>query len=994
MISFLRKAVIGLVTVAVVSMGFVAPASASGAAFESDDFSKGVLDARWSIVDPVGDGAVGFVGAGTADARLSLSVPGGTNHDPWNSNRSLRVMQSAADIDFQAEARWTTVPSLKYQAQGLLVQQDAGNWLRFDVHSTGSALRVFAARTVNGTSKSLLVKGVVPGTEVGLRVTRVGSAWTLEYSAGSGWTTAGTVQHALAVTSIGPFVGNSGPNPAFTSQVDYVMDTAAPIVEENGVPAATYEMSTTVVGQGAVLRSPDASSYVSGTVVELTASPAAGWYFTGWSGDASGTAPVISITMETAKSVTATFTESPTQPPPEGETYSLTVSVQGQGVVKRSPTGDRFGADTVVSLTAQPAAGWKLAGWSGDVTGSSATVDVVMDADKSVTAAFVESTTQAPVLVSDDFSAGLLDTQVWSVVDPVGDGAVSIVGAGTNDMQLALSLPGGVAHDAFNSNRSLRVVQAVPDVDFEVASRFTSSPSLKYQIQGLLVEQDARNWMRFDVHSTGTGTRLYIGKTVDGKTSRMVQRSITTSDEVTLRLNRSGDVWTLDFSPDNGVTWLTGGQATHTLAPTVIGPFAGNGGDKPAFTALVDWFFDTSNPVVPEDGATVETFPLTVETVGQGSVSRSPSASSYPAGTEVTLTASPSSGWEFVRWSGAVSGTEPQTTVAMSGATTVTVTFEERPPAPSSPPVIDVWYGLDQTFGSSGTPQAWVNLLGNVSDSDGVASLTYSLNGSPAKNLRLGSDLRRLYLPGDFNVQLVEADLPLGASTVVLRAVDNAGDTSTTSVVVRRATGTALLPHVVDWSTAARPGDVAQVVDGKWSLTSGGLTVSEMGYDRTVAIGDQGWTDYEVTVPVTVRGLGDGAGTPQSGVPLVGLGLHWDGHHTRTTEEPAGAWWPTGAYAWHEWYGSGRFTLQGNDGSPLVRKSMTWDFGTTYVMKARVETETEGVRYSYKWWPQGTTEPAVWALNVLEDAGPGEGSVLLIAHHVDATFGTVRVEPL
>jgi uncharacterized repeat protein (TIGR02543 family) len=41
--------------------------------------------------------------------------------------------------------------------------------------------------------------------------------------------------------------------------------------------------------------------------VHLTATPASGWVFTGWSGDASGSDSVISVVMDGEKSVTATF---------------------------------------------------------------------------------------------------------------------------------------------------------------------------------------------------------------------------------------------------------------------------------------------------------------------------------------------------------------------------------------------------------------------------------------------------------------------------------------------------------------------------------------------------------------------------------------------------------------------------------------------------------------------------------------------------------------
>ncbi len=47
----------------------------------------------------------------------------------------------------------------------------------------------------------------------------------------------------------------------------------------------------------------------------------------------------------------------------------------------------------------------------------------------------------------------------------------------------------------------------------------------------------------------------------------------------------------------------------------------------------------------------IKTYSLTV-TANNGSVTKSPSASSYDCGTEVSLTANPNTGWHFVRWEG------------------------------------------------------------------------------------------------------------------------------------------------------------------------------------------------------------------------------------------------------------------------------------------------------------------------------------------------------
>jgi uncharacterized repeat protein (TIGR02543 family) len=58
---------------------------------------------------------------------------------------------------------------------------------------------------------------------------------------------------------------------------------------------------------GSVVRSPDAISYTAGTAATLTVTPATGYSFTGWSGDLSGTKNPETITMDTDKTVTASF---------------------------------------------------------------------------------------------------------------------------------------------------------------------------------------------------------------------------------------------------------------------------------------------------------------------------------------------------------------------------------------------------------------------------------------------------------------------------------------------------------------------------------------------------------------------------------------------------------------------------------------------------------------------------------------------------------------
>lgn len=92
------------------------------------------------------------------------------------------------------------------------------------------------------------------------------------------------------------------------------------------VPAApsTYKFSvTSIVGKGTVTSAPSGincgatcnASFKSGTTVKLTAIPAAGYTFGGWSGACKGTAAGCQVTMNAAKTVTATFIIKPRNAP-------------------------------------------------------------------------------------------------------------------------------------------------------------------------------------------------------------------------------------------------------------------------------------------------------------------------------------------------------------------------------------------------------------------------------------------------------------------------------------------------------------------------------------------------------------------------------------------------------------------------------------------------------------------------------------------------------
>jgi uncharacterized repeat protein (TIGR02543 family) len=77
-------------------------------------------------------------------------------------------------------------------------------------------------------------------------------------------------------------------------------------------------------------------------------------------------------------------------------------------------------------------------------------------------------------------------------------------------------------------------------------------------------------------------------------------------------------------------------------------------------------------------GSVVPEYTLVVNTVGSGSVTRSPDQATYVDGTEVSLTAVAAEGWVFSGWSGDASGSVNPMVVTVVGDMEVTATFTEE----------------------------------------------------------------------------------------------------------------------------------------------------------------------------------------------------------------------------------------------------------------------------------------------------------------------------
>jgi hypothetical protein len=163
------------------------------------------------------------------------------------------------------------------------------------------------------------------------------------------------------------------------------------LMDRERVITARFEpivtLTVSVSGAGTVSIDPEQAVYAAGSVVQLTAQPAAGAAFSSWSGGATGTTPIVQVTLGEDTAVIASFVPEGSGPGDPGDTtFELFVDVTGDGVV--SPSSGAFEAGSTVTLVATPGVGWLFARWEGAATGTGLVTTVVMDGNRTVQAVF------------------------------------------------------------------------------------------------------------------------------------------------------------------------------------------------------------------------------------------------------------------------------------------------------------------------------------------------------------------------------------------------------------------------------------------------------------------------------------------------------------------------------------------------------------------------------------------------------------------------------
>jgi uncharacterized repeat protein (TIGR02543 family) len=455
----------------------------------------------------------------------------------------------------------------------------------------------------------------------------------------------------------------------------------------------TYTQTSSVTGSGSVTKSPNQTSYGHGTSVQLTATPATGWHFTGWFGDLSATTNPATITIDGNKTITATFAI---------DTFTVTPSAGSNGSIS-SATPQTMDYDGSLTFIMTPNTGYHVQDVFVDTVSVGAVTSYTftnLTENHTIAVTFAIN----PITIStytltytagangtisgtspQTVNQGASGTSVTTVPQAGyhfvswSDGVATAARADTNvtvnvnvSASFAINTYTIVASAGANGNIS-------PSGDVTVnhgsSQSFTINPSTGYHVLDVLVDGSSVGVVTSYTFTNLTENHtIAVTFTINPITistytltyTAGANGSISGASPQTVNYGASGSAVTA--VPNTGyhfVQWSDGnGNATRTDTNVTV-----NVNVSASFAININ----------------IHRHTLTANVSGSGSVAKSPDQPSYTHGTSVQLMATPATGWHFVGWSGDLSGTTNSATITMMDASkTVTATYVPVVPYPVS----------------------------------------------------------------------------------------------------------------------------------------------------------------------------------------------------------------------------------------------------------------------------------------------------------------------
>jgi hypothetical protein len=468
----------------------------------------------------------------------------------------------------------------------------------------------------------------------------------------------------------------------------------------------SYELALTGSGNGSVIVNgtphalPWTGSFLSFSEVTVQAVGASEWLFSSWSGDASGSANPVTVEMDIPKNVTAVFV-------PVQYTLNLTSTGSGSvlvnGVVQTLPWSGDFDSGTNVTLTATAASGWQFSGWSGAIAWPTSPVIVTMNGDKTIAAAFDQSSYaltiagvgSGSVLVNGEthalpYSGSFLSGTTVSLEAVAAEnwlfsGWSGDVNWSHSELTVTMDEPITITATYSDLSRTLSIAQ-VGTGSVLVNGEAHTLPWSGSFLEGTEVSLEAVPATGWEF-SAWSGDVSWAGEivTLTMDRNKAVTATFTERSEFNLSLAKTGTGSVLLNGTAVALPW-TGvlARGTSVTLEAVSGSdwqFDGWSGDLAgaanpvSFTMLDDYEASAAFSRIP--------YELALTSDGSGSVEVNGESHELPwtgevyAGEEVTLEAVAASGWRFQNWSGDVAGSDNPVTITIAGDRSITAVFYE-----------------------------------------------------------------------------------------------------------------------------------------------------------------------------------------------------------------------------------------------------------------------------------------------------------------------------
>ncbi len=512
----------------------------------------------------------------------------------------------------------------------------------------------------------------------------------------------GTVVNLSATAASGYQFSNwTGPVANANSASTTVTMSAAETVTANFVALTGITIQTSPTGLqfsvdgGAAQTAPQTLSLAPGShtiAVVTTQAGAAGtqYVFASWN-DGGAASHSITVTSSAA-TYAASFT---TQ-------YQLTTSAApAAGGTVTPATGAYYNSGTVVNLSATAASGYQFSNWTGPVANAnSASTTVTMSAAETVTANFVALTgitiQTNPTGLQFSVDGGAAQTALQTLSLAPGTHTIAVVttqvGATGTQYVFASWSDGGTASHSITVTGSAATYTASFTTQYQLttsaapAAGGTVTPAAgAYYNSGTVVNLSATaaSGYQFSNWTGSVAAANSASTTVTMSAPETVSANFTALTGITIQTSPTG----LQFWVDGGAAQMAPqtislAPGTHTIA--VVTTQAGAAGTQYVFASWSDGGAASHSITVTGSAATYTAsfttqYQLTMAVSPAGSGSATPASPGfYTAGTPVSISATPGSGFNFVNWTGGsvTSASSASTTVTLSAATALTANFQ------------------------------------------------------------------------------------------------------------------------------------------------------------------------------------------------------------------------------------------------------------------------------------------------------------------------------